>query len=195
MRNKIFLETKFTFYASLVIILLVVLSVWISGRNSHHTLFQNSIVSITILAISFFLFVSISLYNGVKLRDNLGSIFSKEKFKEISKSTSDIAPTNLDVPDAGSDGIGGIIFGIIAWIFFTIALLIMLYIIGIFFWSVLFLFLAMLYWIYFRALRMIFKNSGKCKGDLLKSFGFGFIYSALYVSWIYGIIYLLKYIN
>lgn len=195
MRNKIFLETKFTFYASLVIILLVALSVWISGRNSHHTLFQNSIVSITILAISFFLFVSISLYNGVKLRDNLGSIFSKEKFKEISKSTSDIAPTNLDVPDAGSDGIGGIIFGIIAWIFFTIALLIMLYIIGVFFWSVLFLFLAMLYWIYFRALRLIFKNSGKCKGDLLKSFGFGFIYSALYVSWIYGIIYLLKYIN
>lgn len=195
MRNKIFLETKFTFYASLVIILLVALSVWISGRNSHHTLFQNSIVSITILAISFFLFVSISLYNGVKLRDNLGSIFSKEKFKEISKSTSDIAPTNLDVPDAGSDGIGGIIFGIIAWIFFTIALLIMLYIIGVFFWSVLFLFLAMLYWIYFRALRLIFKNSGKSKGDLLKSFGLGFIYSVLYVSWIYGIIYLIKYIN
>lgn len=195
MRNKTFLETKFTFYASLVIILLIVLSVWISGRNSHHTLFQNSIVSITILAISFFLFVSISLYNGVKLKDNLGSVFSKEKFKEISTSSSGFDTANLDIPDVGSDGIGGIIFSIFAWIFFTIALLIMLYIIGVFFWSVLFLLLAMLYWIYFRALRLIFKNSGKCKGNLLESIGLGFFYSALYVSWIYGIIYLIKYIN
>lgn len=195
MRNKTFLETKFTFYASLVIILLIVLSVWISGRNSHHTLFQNSIVSITILAISFFLFVSISLYNGVKLKDNLGSIFSKEKFKEINKSSSEITPTNLDIPDAGSDGVGGIIFGIIAWIFFTIVLLIVLYVVGVFFWSILFLLLAMLYWIYFRALRLIFKNSGRCKGNIIKSFGLGFLYSALYVSWIYGIIYLIKYIN
>lgn len=195
MRSKTILETKFTFYASLVIILLVILSVWISGRDSHHTLFQNSIISTTILAISFFLFVSFSLYNGIKLKDNLGSIFSKEKFKEINKSSSDISPTNLDIPDIGSEGIGGIILGIIAWVFFTIALLFMLYVVGVFFWSVLFLLLAMLYWIYFRVLRLVFKNSGRCKGNLLKSFWFGFFYTTLYVSWIYGIIYLLKYIN
>lgn len=195
MRNKTILETKFTFYASLVIILLVVLSVWISGRGSHQTLFQNSIISTTVLAVAFFLFVSFSLYNGVKLKDNLGSIFSKEKFKEINKSSSDLTPTNLDIPDTGSDGIGGIIFGIIAWIFFTIALLVVLYLVGVFFWSILFLLLAMLYWIYFRALRLIFKNSGRCKGNIIKSFGLGFLYSALYVSWIYGIIYLIKYIN
>ena len=195
MRNKTILETKFTFYASLVIILLIVLSVWISGRNSHLSLFQNSIISTTILAVAFFLFVSFSLYNGVKLKDNLGSIFSKEKFKEINKSSSDLTPTNLDIPDTGSDGIGGIIFGIIAWIFFTIALLVVLYVVGVFFWSILFLLLAMLYWIYFRALRLIFKNSGRCKGNITKSFGLGFLYSALYVSWIYGIIYLIKYIN
>lgn len=195
MRNKTFLETKFTFYASLVIILLVVLSVWISGISSHQTLFQNSIISTTILAVSFFLFISFSLYNGVKLKDNLGSIFSKEKFKEINQSSSGFDTANLDIPEVGFDGIGGIILGIIAWIFFTIILLLVLYIVGVFFWSILFLLLAMLYWIYFRALRLIFKNSGKCKGNLLKSISLGFLYSAIYVSWIYGIIYLIKYIN
>lgn len=195
MKNKTILETKFIYYASLVIILLVVFSVWISSRSSHQSLFQNSIISTTILAVSFFIFVSFSLYNGVKLKDNLGSIFSKEKFKEINKSSSDFSPTNLDIPDTGSDGIGGIIFAIFAWIFFTIALLILLYIVGVFFWSILFLLLAMLYWIYFRALRLIFKNSGKCKKNLLKSISLGLFYSSLYVSWIYGIIYLIKYIN
>ncbi len=195
MRNKTILETKFTFYASLVIVLLVVLCVWISGRGSHQTIFQNSIISTTILAIAFFLFVSFSLYNGVKLKDNLGNIFSKEKFKEINNSSSGFAPNNLDIPDLGTDGIGGIIFAIFAWIFFTIALIIMLYVVGVFFWSVLFLLLAMLYWIYFRALRLIFKNSGSCNGNIIKSFTLGFFYSTLYVSWIYGIIYLIKYIN
>ncbi|MDP9955614.1 hypothetical protein J2X97_001251 [Epilithonimonas hungarica] len=193
MRNRIFLETKFTFYSSIVIILLVILSVWISGNNSHHTLFQNSILSTSILAIAFFLFVSISLYKGVGLRDNLGKIFTKENFNKRMKSTSDFTP-DIDFPLMDAEGIGGIILSILAWIAFTVLALFVLYFVGVFFWSVLLLLLAILYWIYFRALKLIFKNSKHCKDNLFKSLGFGIFYSGLYVSWIYGIIFLLKYI-
>lgn len=171
----------------------MILSVWISGNNSHHTLFQNSILSISILAIVFFLFVSISLYRGVGLRDNLGKIFIKENFNKRMKSTSDLSPTT-DVPLVDAEGIGGIILSILAWIVFTIAIAFLMYFIGVFFWSALLLLLATLYWIYFRALKLIFKNSKHCKGNLFKSLGFGIFYSGLYVSWIYGIIFLLKYI-
>ncbi|WP_156907033.1 hypothetical protein [Epilithonimonas caeni] len=194
MRNRIFFETKFTFYSSIVIILLVVLSVWISGSNSHHTLFQNSILSTSILALAFFLFVSISLYRGVGLKDNLGKIFTKESFNKRIKSTSDFTP-DIDVPSIDAEGIGGIILSILAWIAFTIAALFVLYFVGVFFWSILLLLLAILYWIYFRALRLIFKNSKRCKDNLAKSLGFGFFYSTLYISWIYGVIFLIKYIH
>ena len=171
----------------------MILSVWISGNNSHHTLFQNSILSTSILAIVFFLFVSISLYRGVGLRDNLGKIFTKESFNKRMKSTSDFTP-DIDVPLMDADGIGGIIVSVLAWIAFTVAALFVLYFVGVFFWSVLLLLLAILYWIYFRALKLIFKNSKNCKDNLFKSLGFGIFYSGLYVSWIYGIIFLLKYI-
>lgn len=94
--------------------LLVILSVWISGKNSHQTLFQNSILSTSILAIAFFLFVSISLYRGVGLRDNLGKILTKENFNKRMRSTSDFTP-NIDVPSIGADGIGGVILSVLAW--------------------------------------------------------------------------------
>lgn len=194
MKSKIFLETKFMFYSSIVIILLVILSVWLSGNNSHHTLFQNSILSTSILAISFFLFVSISLYRGVGLKDNLGKIFTKESFSKRMKSTSDFTP-DIDVSLMDADGIGGIILSILAWIVFTVAALFALYFVGVFFWSILLLLLAILYWIYFRALRLIFKNSKRCKDNLAKSLGFGLFYSTLYISWIYGLIFLIKYIH
>ncbi|REC53270.1 hypothetical protein DRF62_14510 [Chryseobacterium piscium] len=71
----------------------------------------------------------------------------------------------------------------------------LLYFLGFFFWAAILFFAAMLYWIFFRALRLVFKNSRKCKGDLLKSFAFGFFYSFLYISWIYGIIFLVNYLN
>lgn len=172
----------------------MVLSVWISGSNSHHTLFQNSILSTSILALAFFLFVSISLYRGVGLKDNLGKIFTKESFNKRIKSTSDFTP-DIDVPSIDAEGIGGIILSILAWIAFTIAALFVLYFVGVFFWSILLLLLAILYWIYFRALRLIFKNSKRCKDNLAKSLGFGFFYSTLYISWIYGVIFLIKYIH
>lgn len=174
--------------------LLVILSVWISGKNSHQTLFQNSILSTSILAIAFFLFVSISLYRGVGLRDNLGKILTKENFNKRMRSTSDFTP-NIDVPSIGADGIGGVILSVLAWIAFTVAVLFALYFVGVFFWSVLLLLLAILYWIYFRALRLIFKNSKRCKDNLVKSLGFGLFYSILYISWIYGVIFLIKYIH
>ncbi|PIF45997.1 hypothetical protein CLU96_3014 [Chryseobacterium sp. 52] len=52
--GKSFLETKLLSYSTLGIIILVIVSVWLSGVDSHRSLFQNSIVSTSILAIAFF---------------------------------------------------------------------------------------------------------------------------------------------
>ncbi|KIC61470.1 hypothetical protein [Chryseobacterium taiwanense] len=194
--KKYFLETKLLTYSTIGIIVLVILSVWLSGTGSHRSLFQNSILSTSILAVSLFLFVSLGLYYGVKLKDNIGSIVSKEKLKKYSKNTPEIDNFGTSVPDfSGAGGCGEIILAIILWIFVSIVLVFLLYFLGVFFWAVILLFAAMLYWIFFRALRLVFKNSRHCKGQLLRSLTFGFIYSFLYISWIYGIIFLVNYLN
>ncbi len=192
--GKQLLPTKLLFYSTLAIITLVILCVWISGMASHRSLFQNSILSTSILAGSFFLFISIGLYYGLRLKDNIGNILNKERIKRYADKAPTIDGFDFDPPDAG-DGIGGAVLSVVLWIVFSILLIFLLPLLGLFFWSAVLSLSAMLYWIFFRALRLIFKNSGKCKGNILKSLGLGFFYSSIYVFWIYGIIFLLNYMN
>lgn len=192
--RRSFLETKYLFYSTLAIIAIVIVSVWISGKGDHRSLFQNSILSTSILAGGFFLFISLGLYYGLKLKDNIESILNKERFKKYPDNAPAIDSLDFDSPIA-VDGIGGAILSIVLWIVFSVVLIYLSYFLGLFFWSAILFLGAILYWIFFRALRFVFKNSGKCKGDLLKSFGFGFFYSFLYVFWMYGIIFLIKFIN
>lgn len=193
-QRKTFLETKWLSYSTLAIIILVILSVWLSGTNSHRSLFQNSILSTSILAATFFVFISSGLYFGLKLKENVGHILHKERIKKYSDNISLPDVSGFDPPAVG-DGIGGVILSIILWFLISIVFAFLLYFLGFFFWAAILFFAAMLYWIFFRALRLVFKNSKSCKNNLLRSLGFGFFYSFLYISWIYGIIFLVNYLN
>lgn len=193
-QKKTLIETKYLFYFTLVIIPLVIISVWLSGKGDHRSLFQNSMISTSILGVVFFLFITLGLYYGLKLKDNVGNILNRERIKKYVDKTPTMDGFDFDPPAVG-DGIGGIIVSILLWIILSILLVFLLSFLGLFFWSAVFLLGAMLYWIFFRALRLVFKNSRKCKGDFVKSIGFGFLYSFVYISWIYGIIFLINYIN
>ncbi|SHE35830.1 hypothetical protein [Chryseobacterium takakiae] len=191
--QRYFIDTKLLSRSTVGIILLVIICVWISGQSSHRSLFQNSVISTSILGTAFLLFISLGLYYGLKLKDNIGHVLTKENIKKLSDKTPEIGSIDFDGPALG-DGIGGIIVSIIAWIVISIVLVFLLYFLGIFFWVVVLLFTAMLYWIFFRALRLVFKNSKYCRGNLAKSLGLGLFYSFLYLSWIYGIIFLVNYL-
>lgn len=192
--RKYFLETKFLFFSTLTIITIVILSVWLSGKADHRSLFQNSIVSTSVLAGSFFLFITTGLYFGLKLKDNVGNILNKDRLQRYADKTPKFNGFDFDPPAVG-DGIGGVILSILLWIVFSILLIFLSYFFGLFFWSAVLFLGAILYWLFFRALRLVFKNSGKCRGNLLKSFGFGLFYSFMYISWIYGIIFLIQYLH
>ncbi|MGR3857486.1 MULTISPECIES: hypothetical protein [Chryseobacterium] len=155
---------------------------------------MNSILSTSVLAGAFFLFITGGLYSGLKLKDNIGNILNKERIQRYADKTPKFDSFEVDIPDAG-DGIGGAIISFLAWIVISILLVFLSYFFGLFFWSAVFLLGAILYWIFFRALRLVFKNSGKCKGKVVKSLGLGLFYSFLYISWIYGIIFLIQYWN
>ncbi|MBW7674595.1 hypothetical protein [Chryseobacterium chendengshani] len=192
--KKKFLETKWLCYSTLAVITLVILSVWLSGTNSHRSLFQNSILSTSILGTTFFVFISSGLYFGLKLKENVGQILHRERIKKYSDHISLPDVSGFDPPAVG-DSIGGVILSIILWFFVSIVFAFLLYFLGFFFWAAILFFAAMLYWIFFRALRLVFKNSKSCKDNLLRSLGFGLFYSFLYISWIYGIIFLVNYLN
>ncbi|WP_426482660.1 hypothetical protein [Chryseobacterium sp. R2ACT005] len=109
-----------------MIIAVVILSVWLSGKAAHRSLFQNSIVSTSFLAGAFFLFISAGLYYGLKLKDNVGNVLNKERIQRYTDKTPKLNGFEFDPPAVG-DGIGGIIISILLWIVFSILLIFLIF--------------------------------------------------------------------
>ena len=189
------LNTKNIFIISMLVIAITILSVWFYGIGKHKTVIENSLISTSIISITFFLFISISLFNGTKLKDNVGKITDKINSKKLNF-LKDLTQTDFSVLELGADiaeGIGGIIMSIVLWIIVTIVLSFLFYALGTIIWFSILVFLGMLYWIFFRALRLIFKKSAECSGNFERSIFYGFTYTILYNFWIYGIILLTKF--
>lgn len=180
------ITTKTVFTITLLVAVLTILSIWLFGLRQHRTIFQNSMLSTTTLSLAFFLFLTIGLYNGIKLKDNLGKLTDRIKIEKIPDLSGGFEFPSW-FPDIG-EGFGEIILGILAWILFSIVLLILIWFFSAILWAMVLVFAAMLYWIFFRAMRLVFINSNKCNGKLVTSMGYAIIYTVLYNFWIYGII-------
>ena len=190
--KRTLMTTKTVSIATLTVALLTVLSIWLFGLGTHRTIFANTVLSVSLLSLFCFCFLTAGLYYGVKLKDDMGKLTDKAKpinFPDLSSGFE--IPS--EVPISG-EGIAEIIVGIIAWIAFSVLLLIAIWVFGAFLWATMIIFAAMLYWIFFRALRLVFKNANKCKGHLSMSLTYGFGYTVLYSFWIYGIILISHYL-
>lgn len=188
---KKLVTSKTVFTVTIIVIVLTILSIWLLGLGQHRTIFENSLLSISILSTAFFLFLTIGLFNGIKLKDDVGKLTDKlnsSKIPNLADST-----TGIDFIDVG-DGIEGILFSIVLWIVVTILIALFIWLFGAIFWTGIIVFIAMLYWIFFRALRLVFKNSNKCKGNLKTSITYGISYTILYNFWIYCIILAIHYL-
>jgi len=191
--GRTLITTKSIFMITLLVFALTILAVWLFGLGRHRTLFVNSVLSTSILSAAFFLFLVISLYRGVKMKDDLGKITDT-----IKRSHFPGLPESLEVPEIADlsfgEGCGEVFLAVLAWILAAFLILLLIWLFGALLWSLVLIFAAMLYWIFFRALRLVFKNSNACKDDLGKSFRFAFGYTLLYSFWIYGIILLAHYL-
>jgi hypothetical protein len=191
--RRTLIDSKKIFTISLITMIITILSVWFYDIGKHKTVIENSLISTSILSIAFFLFISISLYNGTKLKDNLGKFtdkFDSKKLNFLKEINADHAFGD-SIPEIG-DGIIGIIMSIILWILATIIISYLFFALGTIIWLSILIFLGMIYWIFFRALRLIFKKSSECSGNVERSIFYGLMYTLLYNFWIYGIIILSK---
>jgi len=195
MENKTtrkYLTTKVVFSITLIVSALTIVGVWLFGLGQHRSVFDNSLLSTTILSVCFFLFLTIGLYKGVKLKDNIGQLTDKLKSSKIPDFSEGFGNSNpIDV----GEGIEGLILSVILWIAVTILIVIFLWLFGAVLWTGIIVFIAMLYWVYFRAVRLVFKNSNKCKDNLKLSLAYGLSYTLLYNFWIYGIIFGARYLT
>lgn len=184
------INSKTVFNATLVVIPTLILIVYLSGLHEHRSLYLNSLLSTTILSVVFISFITTGLYNGWKLKHN----WEKPEFK---------LETPVELPDlSGSASLGdadgeilGIIIAIIFWILIAIIGIILLWYLAGILWLTIISLAGLLYWIIFRAYRLIFKNSPKCKGNFIRSIGIAIFYTVLYNCWIYGIIFFVHYLN
>ncbi|MCC6371508.1 MAG: hypothetical protein IT236_10935 [Bacteroidia bacterium] len=194
------ISSKWLFIVSVIVALVIILAVWLLGLGQHHSLFHNSVLSTSLLSIAFFLFISIGLYRGWKLKDELGKITDKIslstfkpqlfKKKEASRTSSDSYDWFhlLELFDES-------ILVFIAWLVIAAVFVLLILILSGVLWSLILVFAAMLYWIFFRALRMVFKQSGACRGNLNGSLTYALVYTLLYNFWIYAIIFISHYMS
>lgn len=181
-------KSRQIFRISLIVIALTASIIYLQGLVGHRSLFINAVLIISILAAAFFTFVVVGLYRGIKLKDDVGQITNRF---EITSLPTDL-PTGAPLEDA--DDIAGAILGIFVWILFSIFAVLLLWTAATVVQLVVPAFMAMLYWVFFRALRLVFKNSAKCKGDLVTCMRVGLTYTVLYSFWIYGVFFLVDYL-
>ncbi|QHT68048.1 hypothetical protein GXP67_16070 [Rhodocytophaga rosea] len=178
------------FWLSLVWLGITMIGVYRWGSVKNHSFIQNAITTTSIISISFLLFITIGLYKGYKLKDNLGKVIDKIRFPDsVDLSTLPESSHSAEV----EDGCLGILFSIFLWIIWAIVFSIALWVVGNVLVGIMALLVAMVYWIFFRAMRMVFKNVKQCKGKLWKSFQVGFFYTYLYSGWLYGVLLLSYY--
>tara|TARA_R110002096_G_scaffold49780_4_gene131224 strand:+ start:474 stop:1052 length:579 start_codon:yes stop_codon:yes gene_type:complete len=186
-----YLKGKSVFIVSLLVIGITILTVYLTGINFSRSLTFNLYLSLGIIATALFIFMTYGLYKGIGLIDNF------PKFRNFKRGDimGNASPT-FDTPTIEvGDGIGGLILSILLWIGMTILIIILLIVLEAIFWFSLFIILAMLYWIFFRALKFVFNKSKDTKGDIGISAVYSLTYTLLYVGWIFGIVYLTEIIK
>ena len=184
--KQTYLKGKSVFVVSLFVILITILTVYFTGENYNRTVTSNLYFSLAIIGSCLFLFMTYGLYLGAGLTDDF------PKFKSFK--TGDYIAQSGSFPDLPSieigDGIGGLIFSILLWIAMTILIFLLLILLEALFWISIFIILAMLYWVFFRALKFVFSKSADTKGDFGVSVVYSLSYTTLYLGWIFGIVYL-----
>ncbi|WP_431167558.1 hypothetical protein [Tenacibaculum halocynthiae] len=187
--KKTYLRGKSVFTVSLFVIGITILTVYLTGENYNRTITSNLYLSLSIIGTSLFLFMTYGLYKGIELRNDFPK-FKKFKTGDIFSSSGEF-PDWDDIPSIDTDDfISGLIISVLLWIGMTIIFFFLLIILEAVFWISIFIILAMLYWIFFRALKFVFSKFKETKGKLGISALYSLNYTLLYLGWIFGIVYL-----
>lgn len=180
---------------TIVLLLVFVLSTGLVFFLGHRSVFVELQITLAVISFCLFNFLSVGLYKGIRIKKDK---FSDSKFEaldvmDVSSGLDVPSIGDLEFPDTGDDLVG-IIISIVLWILVSVVLVTILFFLANFVWAVLLVLVFIIYWVFYRALRQAFIKSRICKGNIIKSMGYGFIYTVLYTGWIFGVIWISNYL-
>ncbi|RDC62170.1 hypothetical protein [Adhaeribacter pallidiroseus] len=183
--KQTYLKGKSVFIVSLLVIGVTTSSVYLSGTSDNRSLTANLYWSLGIVATALFLFITTGLYLGVGVINDFPAFRSFKTGEFLANSG-----TIPELPDVeAGDGLAGVVLAILWWLGMTILCIILLLVVEAVFWFALFVLVAMLYWVFFRALKFVFSKSPRTKNKFAVSLLYALAYTILYTGWIFGVVY------
>lgn len=190
LRHQNLINSLTVFSATLIVLPTLVLLVYFTGLPSHRSLYANALLSTTIVSVVFLSFITTGLYNGWKLKENIGSF--RDHFRRLERPPIASFNSGAFADDSYFDnpetGLAGCLPSIFWWLVVGVFGAFFIWFFGAIVWGSLLALAAILYWLIFRAYRLIFKNSAACKGRFFKSLGVAIVFTFLYNCFIYAII-------
>jgi len=184
-----YLSGKFIFWISLLVIVVTVISVYVTGVHANRSITSNFYLSLSIISFSLFAFLTYGLYYGFRLKDDYKGI----EPPEVSDSTSALEVgfelPDFEILDPGEMG-EGILLSILLWLAISIGLFGFMILTDVVFAYSIVLILSMLYWLFFRALKLVFNKSAQTKGELLAALTYAMGYTIFYTGWMFSLVYL-----
>ncbi len=165
---------------SAAVALVVACVVFLVGRDS---VYDKLGTTVAIIALALLAFLWYGLYSGATL-------FGEPVASGIR--TLDIASGDVGtrLPDIDfRAGVSGMIASFMQWMLMTILLLVLITFVATILWSTLLFLVFVMYWLFFRAMRLVFLKSSVCRGNLILSFQYASFYAVLYTGWIFALVY------
>lgn len=181
-----------------VAIITTVLVFWFSNRS----FVGEAAIALAIIAAGLFFFLTIGLYRGVRLdapvmenpeplaEGGLDPALAIIPLDVVPK----IEPSLPDVGDTGNDLVGCLL-SILVWLAISVLLMVLFWVLVQVLAFVLPWVLLALYWLFYRALRIVFAKADVCCGQLMQSAGYGLLYTGLYTGWLFLLLGILELIR
>jgi hypothetical protein len=207
-RSPLLSVRAFTLVSIPVIMAIALLVFW---RSTSPFLVELQITLYLVAAVLFG-FLAVALYQGLRVQrspaDRPVWRSLRNRFKQPEVSADDVADaasvvadvassidiSGIDLPDLpdGGDDLVGCLFSIVLWVAVAALIIILLPIVIELVWAVTFILIAVLYWIFYRALRVVFLQSRKCRGNWPRSLGYAGFYTLLYTGWLFVVVQIVK---
>ena len=148
-------------------------------------------IFLAVVSISLVVFLTVGLYTGarVKRETEASSKFDTGRWTHDDSANTFDLPTDLSLPGLdGDEGCIGAIIALAIWLLVGLLLVGLLTPLVNLLLGVFAVVLAAVFWLFYRALRLVPLRGRKCRGSLLKSAGYAAFYTFLYTGWLLGIV-------
>ena len=170
-----------------IAISLTAANVYFFGKRS---LFFETELTLSLIAAGLFLFLSVGLYRGMRLRrSDLPGTEVDTVAADKAIDAMDPLSHSLEVAGSADDPLSGLVGFVLAFIALLVfgVLLWGILSIGIALWVYL---LAAVAWTFHWALRQVFAKSRVCRGRVAPSVGYALYYTMLYTGWLFALVWI-----